>query len=48
MIAERWYIRTIEQIEKQFQNYSNKTNLLLYKQIIIVTEKDNYMQIKKL
>lgn len=46
MITERWYTRIIEQIEKQSQNYSNKTNRLPYKQIIIVTEKENYMQVK--
>lgn len=46
MITERWYTRTIEQIEKQSQNYSNKTNRLPYRQIIIVTEKENYVQVK--
>lgn len=46
MITERWYTRTIEQIEKQSQNYSNKTNRLPYRQIIIVTEKENYDQVK--
>lgn len=46
MITERWYTRTIEQIEKQSQNYSEKTNRLPYRQIIIVTEKENHVQVK--
>lgn len=46
MITERWYTRIIEQIEKQSHNYSNKTNRLPYRKIIIVTEKENYVQVK--
>lgn len=46
MITEKWYTRTIEQIEKQSQNYSNMANRLPYREIIIVTEKENYVQVK--
>ncbi|MCI9592519.1 MAG: hypothetical protein HFG42_18665 [Lachnospiraceae bacterium] len=46
MITEKWYTRTIEQIEKQSQNYLNMTNRLPYREIIIVTEKENYVQVE--
>lgn len=46
MITEEWYTRIIEQIKKQSQNYSDNTNRLPYKQIIIVTQRKNYGQVK--
>ena len=44
-ITEEWYTRMIEQMQSLSQNYSAETNHLPYKQVIIVTEKNNFIQV---
>lgn len=45
-VTKNWYNRMIDQVRKQSNNYSDVTNRLPYKQVIIVTENENYNQVK--
>ncbi|MBY6836547.1 hypothetical protein FDG50_03255 [Clostridium botulinum] len=45
-INDRWISRVLEQIYKKTNNYSDATNHLPYRMLIIITEKENYNEVE--
>lgn len=47
MINVAWYKKILEKVNKQDENYQEKTNRKPYVKIVFVTEKNNYNQVKE-